>query len=447
MNWLLSYLLNGVWQIPLLFMGAWMTGRMLRRAGPQLEHSIWVGALLLQIALPACNLQVAALWRALLNLLPSHGVSGYGSVRVLFGPATAVGSTLHLSHALVTAMACAWASVALYFVLRLGWGILQTRNLARSVTSIDLPGDAAERWISHCARFGVATPPRLAASPYATAPVAIGLLHGMVILPPDLLDTISPNDLDAVLAHELAHIARRDFAKNLIYSLLALPIAWHPLTWRTRARLAECRELICDEAAASVAGCRQYAQSLLRLASAFAGQPRLAAVHAVGILDFSTTRALERRVMNLTSKRTPMSTSRRILLATACSVLALATCASALALHTEIAAQGSSSTAENKTPTKIHVKSDIMTGLKISGDMPHYPPEARQKRIQGAVVLDTTISKEGVVENLRVMKSPAESLSQSALDAVRTWRYHPYLLNGDPVEVETTINVIYNLGG
>lgn len=88
-----------------------------------------------------------------------------------------------------------------------------------------------------------------------------------------------------------------------------------------------------------------------------------------------------------------------------------------------------------------------MTGLKISGEMPHYPPEAREKKIQGQVVLDATISKEGVVENLRVMKSPAESLSQSALDAVRTWRYRPYLLNGEPVEVETTVNVIYNLGG
>src|ERR1700742_293011 len=120
MNWLISYLFNELWQIPLLFAAAWIVARMLRRVGPRIEHRIWVGALLLQIALPACNLHLIALWRALLNLLPSHGASGDGSVRVLFGPATAAGSTLHLTYALEVAIACAWASVVLYFVLRLG---------------------------------------------------------------------------------------------------------------------------------------------------------------------------------------------------------------------------------------------------------------------------------------------------------------------------------------
>ncbi len=135
-------------------------------------------------------------------------------------------------------------------------------------------------------------------------------------MPPQLLDTVSPDDLNAVLAHELAHIARHDFAKNLLYTLLSLPIAWHPLLWRTRARLAESRELLCDDAAAeAVAGRKQYAQSLLRLASIFAGQPRIATLHAVGILDFrSNANTLERRVMILTRKRIPISTGRRILI-------------------------------------------------------------------------------------------------------------------------------------
>ena len=377
MNWLLSYLFNELWQIPLLFAVAWIAARTLRRAGPRIEHRIWVAALLLQIALPACNLRLAVLWNALLNLLPSHAASGNGSVRVFFGPATAAGSTLRLPYALEAAIVFAWASIVLYFALRLGWGLLQTRTLARSATSIRLPG-TGERWMSHCARFGIATPPRLATSLHATAPVTIGLRPGIVLLPPHLLDSISSSDLDAVLAHELAHIARRDFAKNLLYRLLSLPIAWHPLTWRTRARLAESRELICDEAAAAAAaGGRQYAQSLLRIASAFAAQPRLATIHAVGILDFSTTRALERRVMNLTSKRTPMSTGRRILLVTACSVLALATCTSALALHTDVASDSSAATG---TPKVLSVKPEIMAGNKISGEFPKYPQEARNKK-------------------------------------------------------------------
>ena len=66
-------------------------------------------------------------------------------------------------------------------------------------------------------------------------------------------------------------------------------------------------------------------------------------------------------------------------------------------------------------------------------------------RIEGTVVLTATISKAGTIENLRVASGPA-MLQQAALDAVKEWRYRPYLLNGEPVEVETTVNVVFTLG-
>jgi protein TonB len=78
--------------------------------------------------------------------------------------------------------------------------------------------------------------------------------------------------------------------------------------------------------------------------------------------------------------------------------------------------------------------------------VPVYPPAAKKAKIQGKVVIDAVIGTDGNVENLRVVSGPPE-LQQSALDAVRQWTYKPYLLNGDPVEVETTINIIYNLLG
>jgi protein TonB len=62
------------------------------------------------------------------------------------------------------------------------------------------------------------------------------------------------------------------------------------------------------------------------------------------------------------------------------------------------------------------------------------------------VILQATISKTGTITNLRVISGP-EMLRQAALDAVRTWRYRPYLLNNEPVEVDTTVNVIFTLGG
>ena len=77
--------------------------------------------------------------------------------------------------------------------------------------------------------------------------------------------------------------------------------------------------------------------------------------------------------------------------------------------------------------------------------VPVYPPEAKKARIQGTVVLDAVIGKDGKVENLRVVSGPSQ-LQQSSLDAVRQWTYKPYLLNGDPIEVKTTVNVVYSLG-
>ncbi len=63
------------------------------------------------------------------------------------------------------------------------------------------------------------------------------------------------------------------------------------------------------------------------------------------------------------------------------------------------------------------------------------------------MVLQATIGTDGGIHNLHVLSSPSPLLAVSALWAVSHWEYKPYLLNGEPVEVETTVNVIYSLGG
>jgi protein TonB len=92
------------------------------------------------------------------------------------------------------------------------------------------------------------------------------------------------------------------------------------------------------------------------------------------------------------------------------------------------------------------ISSGVMEGRKLSGAEPWYPAIAVAARIQGTVVLAATISRTGTIENLRVVSGPP-MLALAAEEAVRTWRYLPYLLNGEPVEVETTVRVIFNLGG
>jgi protein TonB len=75
---------------------------------------------------------------------------------------------------------------------------------------------------------------------------------------------------------------------------------------------------------------------------------------------------------------------------------------------------------------------------------PIYPVDAKAAHVQGTVVLGAIIGTDGTVKDLHVVSGP-DQLQQAALDAVRQWRYRPYLLNGDPVEVRTTINIIFTL--
>jgi protein TonB len=94
---------------------------------------------------------------------------------------------------------------------------------------------------------------------------------------------------------------------------------------------------------------------------------------------------------------------------------------------------------------KAAISSGVMQGRKLGGADPRYPAIAIAAHEQGTVVLAATISKTGAIENLRLVSGPL-MLAPAAEDAVRTWRYRPYLLNGKPVEVETTVNVIFHLG-
>jgi len=95
-------------------------------------------------------------------------------------------------------------------------------------------------------------------------------------------------------------------------------------------------------------------------------------------------------------------------------------------------------------PKHVNISSGAAVGLLESRSAPHYPSEAKRKRISGRVVLEAIIGTDGTVQNLKVVSGPDE-LQQAAVDAVRSWHYRPYLVNGKPVEVHTTVNVIFSL--
>ena len=94
----------------------------------------------------------------------------------------------------------------------------------------------------------------------------------------------------------------------------------------------------------------------------------------------------------------------------------------------------------------MRVSGGVIEGLLVHKVTPIYPPLARQAHIQGTVALHAIIGRDGTIQNLQAISGPP-MLIPAALDAVQRWRYRPYLLNNEPVEVETQITVNFTLGG
>jgi protein TonB len=96
------------------------------------------------------------------------------------------------------------------------------------------------------------------------------------------------------------------------------------------------------------------------------------------------------------------------------------------------------------TPQRVRISQGVTKGLLVQKIEPQYPPLARAARVQGEVVLSAIIDSNGQITNLQLV-SGHPMLVPAAISAVKQWRYKPYLLNGQPVEVETTITVIFSL--
>lgn len=100
---------------------------------------------------------------------------------------------------------------------------------------------------------------------------------------------------------------------------------------------------------------------------------------------------------------------------------------------------------QQSAPKKaVRISGGVMAGQLVTKVQPAYPADAKAAGVSGMVVLHVIVGKDGTVENLQVISGP-EMLQKSAMDAVTQWTYKPYLLNGEPVQVDTTVTVMFTL--
>ena len=297
----LTFLLNALWQVPLVVLAASLGERLLHRGPARLRHGLWVAALGACILLPAASLlperPEAVVMPARAGGTPAlPGVATTPEMQSALGPRSA-----SLPPAVLSILALLYGISVLLQGGRLGRSWWRARALARTAEPLHLPAEASAIAERCREAFGLDRVDLLA-SDRIPGPLTLGALRPVILLPPEFPAAATPEELIACLGHEMAHVRRRDYALHLLGEALLVLLAFHPAVRRLRRRLAETREMACDEATVErLIGARAYARSLLSLAASIAGLPR--PVFTLGVHQPDTADTLEVRMKRLTDPR------------------------------------------------------------------------------------------------------------------------------------------------
>ena len=329
---LLSILVNACWQIALLTAFATICHYLLRRAPAPYRHWLWVITLTACFCLPIFT-SLSSFAGELLptKATPETTTSVPVTLQIeepkptnVLAPAITVADYADSFIRINTSAAILVFTLYLIFFayrsLRLlrAWG--RTTIIRQSAYAIDLP-EQMQNVLAACQQAISVQNARILFSRSLTLPITIGSREPCIMLPDSWLRENDENLLTAAIGHELVHILRRDYAFNLFYELLYLPLAFHPAAALVRRRINETRELRCDEfVTEKVQDTKTYARSLVQLAGSSVGFNRPTPIISVGIADADN---LEVRIMSLLRKSTLSASRKRLLLIAALLLLAL----------------------------------------------------------------------------------------------------------------------------
>jgi TonB family protein len=299
--------------------------------------------------------------------------------------------------------------------------------------------------------LGVRRAIRVVVTSQLPMPCTTGVRRPLIHLPA-VVAGWDDHQVEPVIAHEVAHVARLDAVRIAVINLLRAVFFFHPLVWLVARHIAVVRERDCDErvlASGSVSP-RDYGHALL----AVLRLNMFGSMHAhatLGLLDRKDGVEMRlSRISNGSYRHRPRS-----------AVVAAGFVIAAL-LALPMAATGGSDSTDSARPaaeragltTEIHdgiavyafvVDGPITEPLKLEGPNPNYPEAARDARIQGIVVMKVVILADGAVADVEVVREAPLGLTEAAVEAVRQWRFEPATLDGRPVAVSYFLTVRFNL--
>jgi beta-lactamase regulating signal transducer with metallopeptidase domain len=286
----LSALVNLAWQVVCIALAA-SACTFLFRKSPSKQYRIWLVAFTLCCFAPLTSLSH---YRSTASAAPIVRPDWVNSALPVhrpapFSPDSRAGEV----------MLAAYLIYVLCGLARLVVSWRRARNEAEEASPVELPDAAASAIADLQVRIGVALPEvRLSATP--SAPFTFGIRRPVIVVPEQLLNEDSRDLLQSVVAHEMAHIQRRDFLWNALLESLFPFLAFHPCAHWIRARIRAARELSCDAIiAATVLDGARYAESLLNIALKTAA---LVPATSPGLCSV-TSNDLEDRIRHLVLKR------------------------------------------------------------------------------------------------------------------------------------------------
>jgi beta-lactamase regulating signal transducer with metallopeptidase domain len=305
---IVTYLLNSLWQVTLVFALASLCAVLLRRVSANVRHMLWVMALALSVLLPVASLpRFAAEPRS--NAAAADSPDTTLRVTAVANKTTAKRGRFHLPHlspvqaapALLWTVAGCYFAFLLYRVIRIYRAGQHTRALSRTASEQLATGPLTHIVQRYSSAMGLRGIP----SVYLTdgiGPVTIGIRRPLLLVPAAFAETASEQEKTSAVCHELAHIRRHDFLLNLICELLWLPISFHPVAALIKSRIGGTRELACDETATRLLSAPSvYARSLVSIARAMSSStPVRQPSYGQGLFD---SKGLEERIMNLVGNR------------------------------------------------------------------------------------------------------------------------------------------------
>ena len=298
---------------------------------------------------------------------------------------------------------------------RFGMGIFSIRSLKKKSTEVQDSG-ILDIFDKAYESIPVRKKIKLYSSDQIPYPMAAGIFKSFILIPGELLTKLPKNQIRGILQHEIAHIHHRDPLSGIIQRLVKVFNWWNPFAYALSKTHSRTREEISDNHVLLLNDSREYAECLIDLADKTPGFKHASASLGMG----SPHIPLKDRIKHILSKERIMEThlkKRDFLMILLAALLIIA----------------------GITGARVSFASDVSTPKLIKKIHPDYPQKARQKGIEGTVVIAAQTDNTGNVIRIQILKGAHDLLNQAVVGAVIQWKYQPMIIDETAYGVEFTV--------